>query len=293
MTEYRSKNERAEGLAELLEKSEDYRVLRRVPTHYANMPESGAPEGRCLALIDLETSGLDPDQDKIIELALMLVWIDEAANVVGHFGPLSWQEDPHVELSPEIVMLTGLSNQDLIGKRINDAAVMGLLSRADLLVAHNASFEIAWLERRYEELCEAPWACSMADIDWLKAGCDGRSQQHLLGQHGWFSNAHRAGDDVWSLFMLLQEQRAGWERKSRSHIQRLIAGADRMTMRLEAVGAPIKKKDLLKARGYRWNGRVWWKEIELPDVAQEQAWFFRSGLPAPKLSEVTAQERHR
>ena len=287
---------RNERLAKALERSDDYRVLRRVPARFTNMPEGGAPpDGFCVALVDLETTSLDASDGHIIELALMLVWLSDEGDVIGHFGPLNWLEDPGVPIPAEITMVTGLAAQHLVGKKINDASVAGLLSRADLLCAHNAKFEVSWLEKRYPELGGKAWACSMADIDWLKAGCDGRAQQHLLSQHGWFSNAHRAADDVWSLFVLLQESRRGCERKSRTHFQRLLAAANRVTTLVQATRAPFSKKDLLKGRGYRWNssGRVWQKELDKSLVAHEQAWFFRSGLPAPTLAPMSAHERHR
>ena len=287
---------RREHLARKLERCDDYRVLRKVPERYSNMPATGEPpEGFCVALVDLETTSLNPDDGDIIELALMMVWLSRDGGVLGHFGPLSWLEDPGVPISPEITMVTGLAAQHLVGHEIPDPSVEGMLSRADLLVAHNAKFEIAWLEKRYPNLCGKAWSCSMADIDWLKAGCDGRAQQHLLSQHGWFSNAHRAGDDVWSLFILLQEKRRGWERKRRTHFQRLLEAANRVTTLVKARGAPYNKKEILRARGYRWDAesRVWQKELDHVDVAHEQAWFFRNGLPAPVLGAVSAYERHR
>lgn len=290
-------NPDSESAAQRLEIDPDYRVLRAVPKPYSSMPGNGAPpDGRCIAIVDLETSGLDPDNDAIIELALMLVFVNEEGEVLGHFGPLSWLQDPGTPLEPEIVMLTGLTNQHLRNCQIVDRAVEGLLQRADLFVAHNCAFEIAWLERRYPSIKDKPWACSMRDLPWLKLCLDGRAQTALLNQHGWFANAHRAGDDVWSLFWLLQQSRTGWLKGDRlTHLQRLLAAADRTTSLVEARGAPFDKKDRLRARGYRWNAgqRVWAKELEQDAVEHEQAWFYRSGLPFPVVRAITASERHR
>lgn len=288
---------RSERIARCLEHDPGYRVLRAVPAPFADMPAGGAPpEGRCVAIVDLETSGLNPDEDTIIELALMLAFVSEDGEVLGHFGPLSWTEDPGVPLSPEITALTGLTAQDLAGTSIPDANVLGLLSRADLLLAHNSSFEIAWLERRYPELRGKPWACSMREIPWLDLGLDGRAQGHLLAQHGWTSPAHRAGPDVWALWVLLQEARgSSCDGPRVTHLQRLIEAADRPTTMVEARGAPFARKDLLKGRGYRWNPdqRVWARELDPELVEHEEAWFYRSGLPTPFLRSVTAAERHR
>ncbi len=286
-----------EAQADLLAEEDAYRVLRRVPKSYTNMPDVGAPpDGKCVAIIDLETSGLDPNTHEIIELALMLCWLDEVGEVIAHVGPMVWLQEPSAPLDPRISLLTGLTAPMLVGKSINDTAVLALLDRADLVAAHNAKFEISWLEKRYPQLCGKPWACSMSDIDWLMAGCDGRAQQHLLFQHNLFNDAHRAGPDVWSLFWLLQQRRA--EVGSgivRSHMQRLITAAGSQGILVQAKLAPFDKKDALKARGYCWNvsEKCWEKELLPAAVQQEEAWFYRNGLPMPETRPFGANERHR
>ena len=283
--------------AKVLQHEPGYTVLRRVPEPYSQFPDDGVPpDGRCIAIVDLETTGLDAEKDSIIELALMLVWVDEEGEIISHFGPLSWLEDPGVELDPRITLVTGLANHHLVGKTINDISVEGLLSRADMFVAHNAQFEIDFLERRYRILEHAPWGCSLRDIDWLMAGFDARAQGHLLMQHSWFSDAHRAGPDVWSLFWLMSQRRKGLGADpERTHLQRLLEAIEKDSVVVQANRAPFSKKDLLKARGYRWNAdaRFWQKELGEELVAHEQAWFYCQGLPAPTLRPISAHQRHR
>ena len=286
-----------EERASLLECEGDYKVLRRVPPPYSHFPENGTPpDGKCIGIVDLETSGLNADTDCIIELALMLMWVDDNDEVIAHFGPLSWLEDPGVELDPRITIVTGLANHHLVGNTINDISVEGLLSRADILIAHNAAFEIDFLERRYPILEHAPWGCSLRDIDWLMAGFAARAQGHLLMQHGWFSEAHRAGPDVWSLFWLLNQRRRGLGTDpERTHLQRLLDGVAKDSVIVEARGAPFSKKDLLKGRGYHWNAgaKFWQKELAEELVAHEQAWLYCEGFPAPFLRPISAHQRHR
>lgn len=290
-------NPASETLADTLVRDPDYRVLRAVPKPYTMMPINGTPpDGKCVAILDTETTGLDPDKDQIIELAIMLAFVDDHGEVLGHFGPLSWLQDPEVVLDPRISLLTGLCLQDLAGQKIDDAFACSLLDRADLLVAQNASFDLGFMERRYPQLVGKAWACSCSEIDWLLLGYDGRAQQNLLAQAGWFSSAHRADDDVWSLFVLLQQrQRDPGGGQMRTHLARLIEASEKPTVMVQAERAPFESKSLLKARGYRWNAkaRFWQKELREIDVDIEEAWAFRNGLPPLTKRPVTAHERHR
>ncbi|MDE0900790.1 MAG: 3'-5' exonuclease [Erythrobacter sp.] len=287
----------AEALAKDLEQHEGYRLLRRVPKPYPSMPHKGPmPDGKCIAILDTETTGLDNASDVIIELAIMLCFVGEEGEVVGHFGPFSWLEDPERELDPRITLVTGLAAHHLEGQTIDDEFARGLLDRADLIVAHNAKFDSGFIERRYPDLAGKAWACSCSEIDWLKLGFDGRSQSALLAHVGWFSDAHRAAADVWSLFWLLQHRHRGpGGDPIRTHLARLIEAAETPSVMVQAERAPFSKKELLRARGYKWNpdGPFW--QIELPPerVEQEKAWGYRSGLPAMTTRTITACERHR
>jgi len=242
------------------------------------------------------TTGLDANNDTIIELAIMLLFVADDGEVLGHFGPFSWLQEPEVELDPRITLITGLAAQHLIGQRIDNEFAVGLLDRADLIVAHNASFDAAFVERRYPQLAGKPWICSCGEIDWLMLGYEGPAQQHLLAQAGWFSNAHRAGDDVWSLFWLLvQRQRDPRSAVVRTHLARLMEASERSTVLLQAERAGYRFKDMLKARGYSWNPdrKFWQRELPPEQVEHEQAWAYRNGLPALTERTITACERHR
>src|SRR5215831_3479486 len=61
----------AEEAYRLLSESEDYRVLRRVPeaSQWKLKPAQG--ETRRALNVDTETTGLDQDQDEVVELALL------------------------------------------------------------------------------------------------------------------------------------------------------------------------------------------------------------------------------
>jgi DNA polymerase III epsilon subunit-like protein len=60
-----------EQLAARLEQSGDYRILRRVPVLMRYADDDPATIKRLGLIVDIETTGLDPAKDKIIELACL------------------------------------------------------------------------------------------------------------------------------------------------------------------------------------------------------------------------------
>ena len=59
-----------EQLAKTLERSEDYRVLRRLKPRHV-FPESETLQTKRAILLDVETTGLDPARDEVVELGMV------------------------------------------------------------------------------------------------------------------------------------------------------------------------------------------------------------------------------
>lgn len=283
----------AERAAAILEAHPDYKVLRSLPPlDLLPLPQ---PEGklRTAAILDTETTALDPANGHIIELAICQVTFDGRGRIVA-IGPVhDWLEDPGYPLLPEIVRLTGLTGADLAGRRIDDVAALHLLSGADLIVAHNASFDAAWIEQRYPAIAGKPWCCSLKDIDWRGNGCEGRQLGVLLAEvAGFFNTRHRADADVAALVTLLASQLAS----GRTVCSTMLLAAQRPTIRVTADGAPFETKDRLKGRGYRWDQqtRRWWIEIPSNAVDAERAWLAEhAACHAPVTRSITWHQRHR
>ncbi|WP_411290265.1 exonuclease domain-containing protein [Sphingorhabdus sp.] len=201
------------------------KVLHQVPEPFEIVPDAIPDGGRIIAICDVETTGLDTNQDPIIELAIMLVTVDADGRVVGVMPPRSWLEDPGVRLDPRIIAVTGITDADIAGQKIDDRQALAMLARASLVIAHNAKFDVSFIERRLPEAAGKDWACSCSEIEWPQLGFDSRVQGYLMMQSGWFNTAHRAAADVWSLYWLLQQLHG-----DQTLLQRLLWTSDQPTL---------------------------------------------------------------
>jgi len=179
-------------------------------------------------------------------------------------------EDPGMPIPEVAKQVTGITDEMVRGQRLDDARVQALIERADLVVAHNAGFDRPFVEARFPGFAHKPWACSFADIDWKAQGAESAKLGALAQDRGWFYDAHRALVDCHALLQVLASPQADG-----SGLARLIAAASRPSYKLRATGAPFEAKDLLKARGYRWDAaaRVWCCNLGSDEALEaERAW---------------------
>jgi hypothetical protein len=155
-----------------------------------------------LAFVDLETTGLDPARDEIIEVGVCFV---EAGTVVAR---RSWVLRPSGPVPAVITALTGLTNDELARAptlaQKRDELAQAL--RGWTLVAHNAQFEQGFLgglglEAPWLDSCEVshllfpelPSHALDALVRWAKVGDGAR---------------HRALEDAEDTFLVMREQLA-------------------------------------------------------------------------------------
>jgi DNA polymerase III subunit epsilon len=268
--------ERDERIARQLDVQPEYRVLRRIPFLDEIWCRSAPIEDRQaitkIAVIDTETTGLDPGRHKMIELAIVKMSIcDRTGDLLDISPPASFLEDPKEPLSLEIEVLTGLSDRDLAGCSFDEGIVAEAFDDVDCILAHNAAFDFSFFRKRFPRL-KHPWCCSMTDVDWLSHGLDGgRSVSALLTSAGHFPDAaHRAGPDAWSVAVLL----AMTARDGRTIAAHALERARKPIQRLFAERAPFAVKDALKGAGYRWcSARKAWSLTADPErLANETIW---------------------
>lgn len=204
-------------------------------------------------IVDLETTGLNPKTDKIIEIGIILFAVTENGKpaIQTMYSAL---EDPGEGLSPEIVGLTGITDEMLAGQTIDWTQVNALFAKASIAIAHNAPFDRGFLMQHPAfEARDTHWACSVQHIDWASKGFKSRSLTYLAADHGFVNPfAHRALFDCATTY-----------RVASAHLAELIEKSYQKLFLIQAFGARFEVKDLLKKRGYRWNGgeKVWQKTV--------------------------------
>ncbi len=282
-----------EAAARRLDAHPDYRVVRRLPENPAT--EGAGATFRWGLYVDVETTGMRAGRDRIIELAMVLFGYDAEGRVTGIEARFDGLEDPGRPIPEEVVALTGIRDEDVAGQALDEAAVAALLERSDLVVAHNAAFDRAFLEARFPAFAERPWACSAQDVDWRAEGLESRKLEYLAYRTGVFYEAHRAETDcVAGVYVLAQPLPSDGV----PAMGRLLAAARRADVLVEAFGSPYETKDLLKARGYRWRPevKVWWRMVPEGEIEAERSWLAANVYPAgargAKETPVTAYERY-
>lgn len=264
-----------EAMAAALEASGDYRVLRRY-----RAPEPAPLEEDQSAILglvlDVETTGFDPASERIIQLALVpFHYRRDTGQITAAGTPAIWFEDPGRAIPPEIVKLTGITDEMVAGRRIDEPAVETLVASAGLVIAHNAAFDRPFAERRLPVFRDRPWACSIQDIPWRGMGLGGSGLEYLLMKHSRvFHAGHRADEDCLALLHLLTTPFPTGE----TPFSLLLASARKKSFRIWAIGSPIGRKDELKRRGYRFNngkdGRplAWYRDVSASEEPAERAW---------------------
>jgi DNA polymerase-3 subunit epsilon len=251
--------------------------------------------------VDVETTGLDAQKDAIIELACVpFDYGREDGRIFAVQPPVSYFEDPGRPIPAQVTALTGITDEDVRGKRIDDEVIARIAGEASLIIAHNARFDRPFLERRLSCFAEKPWACSVNEIPWKRLGCSSSSLEFLLYKScGEFFDAHRAADDCLAAIHVL----ATAARTGELPMRQLLDAARRDSYVIRATGSPIECKDMLKARGYRWKPSgdnapgAWWIELDSEARDAELAWLssnaYPSRTPTYRVERRTARDRYR
>jgi DNA polymerase III epsilon subunit family exonuclease len=151
-----------------------------------------------IVVFDLETTGLSASRDRMCEIGAVRI---EALEVADTFETLV---DPGVALPPTIARLTGLSSSELRGAPRPELALRRFLAFTGdaALAAHNARFDVGFLDQAVQRLTGRRVAAPVIDTVWLaRRLLQRRSERFSLAQLAHFFGTscdpcHRALPDA-------------------------------------------------------------------------------------------------
>jgi len=158
--------------------------------------------------IDLETTGLDPKRDKIIEIGAVKV---ERGETVGEWETFV---NPERKLEERIVELTGIRDEQLTGAKKMAELLPELFAFLGdhVLLGHSVLFDFSFLKKA---AVNERMTFERQGIDTLKIArkylkdLESRSLESLCKHYGISHNAHRALEDARAtviLYRKLQEE---------------------------------------------------------------------------------------
>lgn len=135
-----------EAMAARLEQSGEFRVLRKLsPTLAVEAPDGGLV--RRGLFVDVETTGLDPAVDEIIELAMTPFSYGSDGRITAVGASFEGLRQPTNPIPAHITAITGIDDAMVAGQSIDPEEVAHFAEQADLVIAHNAAFDRRFLER--------------------------------------------------------------------------------------------------------------------------------------------------
>lgn len=160
-------------------------------------------QGMNFTVFDFETTGLDPENDRVIEMAAIRVCDGQ---IVSEFSTLV-NNGPIV---PKITEITGITNEDLV-HGMDERTAFQILNRFigdNVLVAHNAAFDLAFLH--FSLMRNANRTFENQFYDTLTISRDRHFYPHKLtdmcDRYGIaLEGAHRALNDVYGCWDLLKK----------------------------------------------------------------------------------------
>lgn len=229
--------------------------------------------------VDFETTGLDVQNDRIIEFGAVIWDTTRQCPVLIHSGFVN----PEREISEEITKLTGITNEDIemwgFPAPVALAGLIDFMREAEAVVAHNGlGFDKPLLEAEVQRhhLTSVypllPWIDTSVDVDYPES-IKTRKLVHLAAEHGFLNPfAHRAVADVLTMLRILSHYDAATVlATSQIPNVKLLA----MTKKPWEDAAPEGRKEIdkAKARGFRYDGstKQWVKNVKQNRVAEEMA----------------------
>jgi DNA polymerase-3 subunit epsilon len=193
-------------------------------------PELDAP----LAIVDLETTGSQPGEDRITEIALLEV---RGFQLAARWSTLV---NPRKRIPSGIQALTGITEEMVQSAPRFEDVSRELYERlaGRVLVAHNARFDYGFLRREFDRVglkYQAKTLCTVRLARRLYPGAEGHDLDSLIERHGIECRArHRALGDAEALWQFLNVA-------AREHGAEVLAVAARQVAREPVLPAGLER----------------------------------------------------
>lgn len=186
----------------------DYKICKRVSEWLPTL--SNDPTQIIATIVDLETTGLNPDNDQIIEIAILSLSFSKETGLFSIIDSYNALNDPNKLISEEITTITGITQNILQGQAINWERVASILSKTQYIICHNVEFDGEFLKKKtpkpiQDMVRSKHFACTLKDIDWNARGHSIKKLDYLNFKLGYFYDAHRALTDCWATLNVLRE----------------------------------------------------------------------------------------
>nr|WP_245969275.1 3'-5' exonuclease [Candidatus Rickettsia colombianensi] len=238
-----------EQIADTLSTSDQYKVVKRYtkPSYY-HLPNSTPKQ--IGIFLDTETTGLSYEKDKILELGMVKFEYTEDGRIYQIVDEFNQYQDPKEPIPLHITELTGITDEMVKGKHIDQEEVIQFLENVDIIIAHNAAFDRPFFDKMFPKVIAKVWGCSRADIDWKAEKIESHKLEYLAYKYNFFYEGHRAVTDCLAGLHLLAQTLPISKQPA---LKQLLINCNKTRFKIWAKNAPYDTKDLLKARGYRWS----------------------------------------
>jgi DNA polymerase-3 subunit epsilon len=216
-----------------------------------------------LLSFDLETTGLDFQKDRVIEVGAIL-YSTTQKKCLESMGYLVKSDG--VPVSAEITQLTGITQGavDKFGFTPTDALeiVQEMMEEADAIIGQNVlrfdkPMVEPWFNRLHMKMPQKLWIDTRTDLP----GIEGKHLGYMCADNGFLNLfPHSALSDCQSVLKLV----------SMCSIADVVARAESPTVILKA-HVSYETNKLAKARKYSWNpeNKLWWKVVKQMDLEKE------------------------
>jgi len=277
--------------------ADEWRLLRRLRLpDQLNRGTTGNVRRGLIA--DVETTGLSLVNDEVVQIGLLpFTYEPETGRIlnIDHANAYEGIREPGVPISEEATLISGLTQEMLVGKEIQNERVEDLVEQAGVVIAHNAKFDRVMVEKLWPAFASKHWGCTFTGVDWLREGFTAGKLDYLGYQFGWFFQRHRALSDCEACLSLLAQSLPS----QKTVLEEVRTSALKKEYLIPAVGSPFEAKDILKERGYQWrgkelpNGGVWWTIVGDPesefDWLHQEIYRCQKNLP---IIEINALNRY-